>query len=261
MFLVSLHSPAARDLSRDALRVARLPHSALPILGPLDGALESSEHPGVIVHDFRPAPTRSVAWLDGIVLSAPRLTVFALVERPLTPVLDAVVRRAHTFSLSGIAVVPEETAAGLARRFRASARAAHLHDVVPVVGREFDLDPLLHQLAERVLARPGEFRTLGGVLRRAGVSRSTFARHARDAGFSPPLRFLHLLRVLEAVLMIREGGSSADVAVELGYGSEDTLRRHFREILGVPPRTARHLDPVRAVAQARRHLGAVAQRS
>ena len=80
------------------------------------------------------------------------------------------------------------------------------------------------------------------------MGRKRFVRHARERGFAIPRRFLHGLRVLQGAALLQQGYTTRQVAARLGYGSLDTLRHHFREMLGLSPSGARR-QPLPLLAQ------------
>lgn len=188
-----------------------------------------------VIHDFQPEPVASLAWLDE--LAREHVRVFALLERPAGAVLDCIVRAPHSFILDGVALADEETPASLGQRLRTwlTRSTGGLTDVVV---RTWPLDRVLRGIVERELSSPHPHATIGGLLRGTGVGRKQFAARARACGYSPPLRLLHGLRVLRAAALLQDGSTTSEAAWDLGYGSADTLRVHFREIVGLPPRAA-----------------------
>jgi AraC-like DNA-binding protein len=86
---------------------------------------------------------------------------------------------------------------------------------------------------------PHNHHTLGSLLRETGVGRKTFAREAEHGGFVPPLRFLQVVRVLGATLVLHHGHTTEQTAEYLGYASGETMRHHFLSLFGATPRVAR----------------------
>lgn len=196
---------------------------------------------GLIVHDFLPDVEASLRWLDLVAFQSSAIAVFALLAPPLSPVAHAVIRAPRGFHLAGMAATTEVDARWLAAAFRDLERVrvgrALLDGLTDVLGG----DPVLVRLAERELVSARHHRTLEGLLHDCGVSRRRFVRHAHAAGFDPPLRFLHLLRVVKGTSLLQEGRTVREVMERLGYGSEATFRHHFREVMGRTPSEAARL--------------------
>lgn len=237
-----IRSSGLHALLRNAAGIAGLDSCAVEPRALLEHLRHRSAESPVVVHDFRPAPNPSIDWLDDIAVQLGGLTVFALLEVPATPALHALARARHSFTLCGMAIAREETAASLAVHLRDAHSLAFSRELLSVVRSTWRLDPVLSLLAERYLSRPHPPATLEGLLRGSGIGRKRFARRARAAGFVPPLRFLHGLRVLHAESLLQRGLTIDEAARRLGYGSSDTLRFHFRENAGLTASTARTLS-------------------
>jgi AraC family transcriptional regulator, transcriptional activator FtrA len=82
---------------------------------------------------------------------------------------------------------------------------------------------------------------------RAAMSTRTFVRHFADSTGVTPAAWVREQRVRHAEhLLEREDATVSAIARRCGFGSADTLRRHFRRIRGVTPeqyRAAFHLPP------------------
>lgn len=207
---------------------------------------------GLLVHDFRPDPAASVdrlrAW-DGLA-GAP--AVFALLERPLTATLQVLAAGAPPVPLAALAVVDEIDAVWLAERTRDALLSATATRMVRRVGSEWWDEELLRLLAVREIESLRPHRTLKGLLRDAGVSRRRFIDATTRAGFERPLDFLHLIRAVRAVDLLRRGLPLTAAAQRLDYGSVATVRRHVNEVFGVSPSAVRRLSEDDLVGRAER---------
>src|SRR3954471_2998932 len=75
---------------------------------------------------------------------------------------------------------------------------------------------------------------------RAAMSTRTFIRHFVDATGATPAAWVRDQRIRRAEqLLEREDATIAAIARRCGFGSTDTLRRHFQRVRGVPPETYR----------------------
>jgi transcriptional regulator GlxA family with amidase domain len=75
---------------------------------------------------------------------------------------------------------------------------------------------------------------------RAAMSTRTFIRRFTDATGATPAAWVREQRVRRAEqLLERADGTVASVARRCGFGSPDTLRRHFRRARGVTPEAYR----------------------
>jgi AraC-like DNA-binding protein len=189
----------------------------------------------LIVHDFQPDPVASVSWLDQAAGKPGAPTVFALLEAPVAPVLDSLARARHRFRISGVAVAAEDGAGVVAERLERALAFGARTALSDLVHREWRLEGPLAELAGLELLDARPHTTLGGLLHDADMSRKRFVPLARRAGFDPPVRFFQSLRVLRAVTLLGESMTLAEVRDALGYGSPATLRRHFRQLVGVSP--------------------------
>jgi transcriptional regulator GlxA family with amidase domain len=74
----------------------------------------------------------------------------------------------------------------------------------------------------------------------AGMSERSFLRHYRQVTGSTPARAVERVRVEAARQVLGETGLPLKrIARECGFGSEETMRRSFLRILGVPPHAYR----------------------
>jgi AraC-like DNA-binding protein len=83
---------------------------------------------------------------------------------------------------------------------------------------------------------PSKDWTLDELARVAGMSRSVFATHFREALGITPGQYLQGWRVGLAQQALRQGRPLKVVAADVGYGSEAALSRAFKSHSGVSPR-------------------------
>ncbi|WP_258571308.1 AraC family transcriptional regulator [Flavimaribacter sediminis] len=112
------------------------------------------------------------------------------------------------------------------------------------VPREAALPGLLRGLATPRIAialrlmhdDAGQYWTVGGLARKAGMSRSAFFEEfARTVGVRP-MEYLQIWRMAVAKDLLRTGGVALDeVARKIGYGSASTFSTAFSRHTGVPP--------------------------
>jgi len=76
--------------------------------------------------------------------------------------------------------------------------------------------------------------------RAAAMSRTSFAERFRTVAGVPPLTYLNRWRVLPAQRALRDGAVRvAELAAELGYGSESAFSTAFKRVVGESPRSYR----------------------
>ncbi len=94
----------------------------------------------------------------------------------------------------------------------------------------------LAKLMDWVRGHPAEAHTLGSLARRAAMSTRTLQRQFQDTARCSPMVWLVRERVAIAKELLEAGrGSVAEIAERTGFGSEESFRRHFRRVAGVPP--------------------------
>ena len=184
----------------------------------------------LVVHDFAPDPQESLSRLRAQEGAARSFSVLALLEPPATPKLDVLLPGSRTFPLAGVVVAGEEGQEALAERMRVALCGAGRKALQHLLMSSWRLDPVLERVVEVELSAERPHTTLEGLLREAKVGRKRFVRVARRRGVRPPLRFLQGLRVLEAAELLQQGCTARAAAEQLGYGSLDTLRTHFRTL-------------------------------
>ena len=103
-------------------------------------------------------------------------------------------------------------------------------------------DPQVSAAMTAMHADPAHRWTLSELARRAGMSRSPFARRFRERVGETPIAYLTRWRMLLAAERLAEGGYPlAEAARSLGYGSENAFNTAFKRVMGCPPRRyARH---------------------
>jgi AraC-like DNA-binding protein len=192
----------------------------------------------LIIHDFQPDPQESTALVRNLRSAGQGFGVLALLSPPLAPVLDTLLSAPRDLRLSGVVIFGEEPLERLAERIGAALGRGDRHVLLDLLTSEWQLDPLLTEVAECELMGERPHTTVEGLLRQAGVGRKEFVRVARSRGLSP-LRFLQGMRVMEAAQLLRQGCTTRRTAERLDYGSLDTLRGHFRALAGITPRASR----------------------
>jgi AraC family transcriptional regulator, transcriptional activator FtrA len=94
----------------------------------------------------------------------------------------------------------------------------------------------LAKLLDWLRGHPAERHTLSSLARRAGMSTRTLQRQFHDATRCSPTEWLIRERVAIARDLLESGHAAiGEVAARAGFGSEESLRRHFRRVAGVPP--------------------------
>jgi AraC-like DNA-binding protein len=89
-------------------------------------------------------------------------------------------------------------------------------------------------------AKPAEPWTLDTLAREAGLSRTAFSIRFSEVMGMPAIQYLSNWRLqLAAGLLGRQGMSIAQIAADIGFGSEAAFNRAFKRQVGVPPGTWR----------------------
>lgn len=239
MIAIVVRSPMARALALDAARRVQ-PAAEVRSLGEVaDFLREARSARCLVIHDFAPDPAESVREFRGEVEEGRGFGLLALLEPPLTPKLDLLLCGVPALPLVGVLVAGEAGVEWLAERIRWALARSSRRALLEMLVSSWALDPVLTRVAACELTAERPHTTLEGLLREAGVGRKAFVRVARETGMSPPLRFLQGLRVMEVADLLQQGCTTARAAERLGYGSVDTLRGHFRVLVGLTPRSAR----------------------
>jgi AraC family transcriptional activator of mtrCDE len=97
-------------------------------------------------------------------------------------------------------------------------------------------DPQLGKALSAIHAQPEVEWTVDELAQRAAMSRSIFADRFREALGMTPARYLASWRMHKArALLERSEKSIREIAFEVGYASEPTFNRTFKEQFGAPP--------------------------
>lgn len=98
-------------------------------------------------------------------------------------------------------------------------------------------DPRLGPAIDTMLKDPGAPHTVDSLAHAAAMSRSAFADHFVQAFGTPPMTFVHHLRMERAASLIRKNQArSIDaVARDVGYSSRSHFSRAYKKHHGVPP--------------------------
>lgn len=119
-----------------------------------------------------------------------------------------------------------------------------LGDQAQFVPRPMPVDEAarLSRLMDWVRAHPAQAHTPASMAKRAAVSARTLQRQFQETAGMTPLAWVTRERVAAARELL-EGSRRpmADVAERTGFGSEESFRRHFRQITGVSPAIYRRL--------------------
>jgi AraC family transcriptional regulator, transcriptional activator FtrA len=94
----------------------------------------------------------------------------------------------------------------------------------------------LSKLMDWVRAHPAIVHTLASLSKKAAMSTRTLQRQFQEAVGLSPLDWLTRERIAAAKEMLETTRKSTALVAELaGFGSEESFRRHFKHIVGVPP--------------------------
>jgi AraC-like DNA-binding protein len=97
-------------------------------------------------------------------------------------------------------------------------------------------DPQIGRALALLHARPTDEWTAETLALEVGISRSVFAERFTSLVGQPPMHYLTLWRMHLAAQQLREGhGSVAQIAFEVGYGSEAAFSRAFKRQFGTSP--------------------------
>ena len=97
-------------------------------------------------------------------------------------------------------------------------------------------DPQITRALALIHGRPEERWTAASLARQVGMSRSSFYARFTELVHEPPSRYLTSWRMRRAAELLRDPAlSTAALAEQVGYGSEDAFSRAFRRTLGVTP--------------------------
>jgi transcriptional regulator GlxA family with amidase domain len=91
-----------------------------------------------------------------------------------------------------------------------------------------------------VIDHPEEDHRLPNLARRAGMSLRNFIRVFTQQTHETPAQFVQKIRIERAKLLLeRTSHSLEEVATACGFGSAETMRRHFQQLLAISPTSYR----------------------
>jgi AraC-like DNA-binding protein len=97
-------------------------------------------------------------------------------------------------------------------------------------------DPQIGKALALIHERPGERWTVGNLGKAVALSRSGFAARFSALVGEPPLEYLVRWRMTKAAQFLREGDLSiSDIAERVGYQSEASFNRAFKQLEGTTP--------------------------
>ncbi len=107
-------------------------------------------------------------------------------------------------------------------------------------------DPFVGKALSLMHARPSVEWTIEDLAKEVGLSRSILAERFNDLVGLPPMHYLAKWRMQLAARLLSSGATSmADVAQQIGYGSEAAFSRAFKKIVGQPPSSWRRRTPAK----------------
>ena len=110
-------------------------------------------------------------------------------------------------------------------------------------------DPLVGKALTLIHARPSHNWTIEDLAKEAGLSRSVLAERFTAFVGIPPIEYLGRWRMQIATGLLNSGRSNiANIAAEVGYGSEAAFSRAFKRIVGAPPSERRRRVATRVLA-------------
>ncbi|MBO6718036.1 MAG: AraC family transcriptional regulator [Rhizobiaceae bacterium] len=127
-------------------------------------------------------------------------------------------------------------------------RRQFLRDEVPESGWLAAIhDPALARCLALLHTEPNKDWDVALLAREAGMSRSALTERFTTVLRVPPMRYLRDWRLyLATVELSRPGKSLAEIALEMGYGTEAAFNRAFTRRFGVPPATWRRSGTTQA---------------
>ncbi len=97
-------------------------------------------------------------------------------------------------------------------------------------------DPFVGKALSLIHAKPACNWTIEELARDVGLSRSVLAERFNDLVGVPPMQYLAKWRMQVASGLLSSGHTNlANIAAEVGYGSEAAFSRAFKKMVGVPP--------------------------
>lgn len=132
-----------------------------------------------------------------------------------------------------------DRAAAMPDASRAHLQALAVEQMVPVTAASIDLRmpsaPGLRQVAEDLVASPGDDRTVDAWASSVGMSSRTFMRRVVEETGSSFAQWRILARMGAALVLLAAGEPVASVAREVGYSSTGTFATLFRRTIGMTP--------------------------
>jgi AraC-like DNA-binding protein len=126
-------------------------------------------------------------------------------------------------------------------------------------GRSGWLSGLRDEVVGRALAslhsQPTRAWTLEDLAHKVGASRSALAERFADYVGVPPMQYLAQWRMQLAANLLAGPATLAEIAVDVGYGSEAAFSRAFKKIVGLSPATWRTSRAKMSVGQGVGRLG------
>ena len=99
-------------------------------------------------------------------------------------------------------------------------------------------DSQLSACIQAIHGSPARDWTLDELARKANMSRSSFVRKFRNICDMSPMQYLTHWRMQKArYLLVKEAQSTATISEQVGYSSEASFSRAFKEVFGAPPAT------------------------
>ena len=102
-------------------------------------------------------------------------------------------------------------------------------------------DPFVGKALSLMHGAPANHWTIEELAREVGLSRSVLAERFTELLGMPPMHYLAKWRMQIASGLLSSGGNIANVAAEIGYGSEAAFSRAFKKLAGMPPAAWRRL--------------------
>jgi AraC-like DNA-binding protein len=97
-------------------------------------------------------------------------------------------------------------------------------------------DPAIASAIELIHGDPARGRTVGELAAHAALSRSAFSARFRELVGESPKRYITRTRLAHAATLLHKSDASlAEIAHEVGYGSEFSFAKAFKRAFGVAP--------------------------
>lgn len=98
-------------------------------------------------------------------------------------------------------------------------------------------DPRLARVMTAIHGDPAHGWTLAELAKVAGMSRSGFAQHFASRVGEAPVAYLTRWRMLLAARWLSDGRETVEqIAITVGYGSEQAFSTAFKRVMGCSPR-------------------------